>query len=75
MAKVDRVVIGVMSDEMDKAIPAFIIALGAKAYDMEVDMFFTFWVFRFCAIRRRRPVEKILSPGCSAGCCPRESAA
>ncbi len=39
----DRLALGVMSGDLDKTIAAFIIALGAAAYDMEVDMFFTFW--------------------------------
>jgi hypothetical protein len=38
-----RLSIGVMSGNLDTTIAAFIIALGAVAYDMEVDMFFTFW--------------------------------
>ena len=38
-----RLAIGVMSGNLDTTIAAFIIALGAVAYDMEVDMFFTFW--------------------------------
>jgi peroxiredoxin family protein len=39
----DRLALGVMSGNLDTTIAAFIIALGATAYDMEVDMFFTFW--------------------------------
>jgi peroxiredoxin family protein len=39
----DRLSIGVMSGNLDTTIAAFIIALGATAYDMQVDMFFTFW--------------------------------
>jgi peroxiredoxin family protein len=39
----DRLSIGVMSGNLDTTIAAFIIALGAVAYDIEVDMFFTFW--------------------------------
>jgi peroxiredoxin family protein len=38
-----RLSIGVMSGNLDTTIAAFIIALGAVAYDLEVDMFFTFW--------------------------------
>ncbi len=38
-----RLSIGVLSGNLDTTIAAFIIALGAVAYDMEVDMFFTFW--------------------------------
>jgi peroxiredoxin family protein len=39
----DRLTLGVMSGDLDYTIAAFIIALGAVAYDMEVEMFFTFW--------------------------------
>lgn len=39
----DAMTIGVFSGDLDKILAAFIIALGATAYDMEVDMFFTFW--------------------------------
>lgn len=39
----NRLSIGVMSGNLDTTMAAFIIALGAVAYDMEVDMFFTFW--------------------------------
>ncbi len=39
----DRLSIGVLSGNLDTTMAAFIIALGAAAYDMEVDMFFTFW--------------------------------
>jgi peroxiredoxin family protein len=35
--------LGVLSGNLDTTIAAFIIALGAAAYDMPVDMFFTFW--------------------------------
>lgn len=39
----DRLALGVMSGDLDYVMAAFIVALGAAAYDMEVDMFFTFW--------------------------------
>ncbi len=39
----NRLAIGVMAGNFDTTMAAFIIALGAVAYDMEVDMFFTFW--------------------------------
>ncbi|MBN1425994.1 DsrE/DsrF/DrsH-like family protein [Candidatus Fermentibacteria bacterium] len=39
----DRLTLGVMSGDLDYTIAAFIIAVGAAAFDMEVDMFFTFW--------------------------------
>jgi peroxiredoxin family protein len=39
----DKLCLGVMSGDLDNTIATFIIALGAAAYDMEVDLFFTFW--------------------------------
>jgi peroxiredoxin family protein len=39
----DRLVLGVMSGSLDYTLAAFIVALGAAASGMEVDMFFTFW--------------------------------
>jgi len=39
----ERVTLGVLSGDLDKTMAAFIIAIGARAYDYEVDMFFTFW--------------------------------
>ena len=39
----DRLCIGVLSGSLDRIIATFIIALGAAAYDMEVNLFFSFW--------------------------------
>jgi peroxiredoxin family protein len=39
----DRLALGCISGDLDATMAAFIIALGAAAYDMEVDIFFTFW--------------------------------
>ncbi len=39
----EALAIGVINGDLDNVIASFIIALGAAAYDMEVDMFFTFW--------------------------------
>ncbi|NNM86079.1 MAG: NADH dehydrogenase FAD-containing subunit [Phycisphaerales bacterium] len=39
----DHLAIGVMQGDLDSTMAAFIIALGAVAYDIQVDMFFTFW--------------------------------
>ncbi|MEW6515595.1 MAG: DsrE/DsrF/DrsH-like family protein [candidate division FCPU426 bacterium] len=39
----DRLTLGVMKGDLDYTMAAFIIALGAAAYDMQVDLFFTFW--------------------------------
>lgn len=37
----DQLTIGVMSGELERTMVAFIIALGATTFDMEVDMVFT----------------------------------
>jgi len=39
----DRLAMGVMSGSLDQTMAAFIVATGAAAFDMEVDLFFTFW--------------------------------
>ncbi len=39
----DQISIIVFSGELDKALASMIIATGARAMDMEVKMFFTFW--------------------------------
>ena len=39
----DRVTLGLLSGDFDRTMAAFIIALGCRAYDIEVDMFATFW--------------------------------
>jgi peroxiredoxin family protein len=39
----DKITLGIIKGDLDYLIAAFIIALGAAAYDMEVDLFFTFW--------------------------------
>lgn len=56
----DRLSIGVMSGNLDTTIAAFIIALGAVAYDMEVDMFFTFWATAALRDPRKSPPKKLL---------------
>lgn len=43
MAEQERVSIIVFSGDLDKCLAAFIIATGAAASGMRVDMFFTFW--------------------------------
>ncbi len=54
----NRLALGVMTGNLDTTIAAFIIALGATAYDMEVDMFFTFW-----ATAALRDPQKVLRKG------------
>ena len=39
----DQLSMIVFSGDMDKVLAAFIIAIGARAMDIEVKMFFTFW--------------------------------
>lgn len=39
----DNLAMGVMSGNLDEMMAAFIIATGAAAFDMQVDLFFTFW--------------------------------
>ncbi len=39
----DRLTMVVFSGDFDRLVAAFIIALGATAYDMQVDLFVTFW--------------------------------
>ncbi len=56
----DRLCIGVMSGNLDSTIAAFIIALGASAYDMEVDMFFTFWATAALRDPKKRPAKGLL---------------
>jgi len=56
----DRLSIGVMSGNLDTTIAAFIIALGAVAYDIEVDMFFTFWATAALRDSRKAPRKKML---------------
>jgi peroxiredoxin family protein len=42
-AVADRLTLVVFSGDFDHMVAAFIIALGATAYDMQVDLFVTFW--------------------------------
>ena len=56
----DRLSIGVLSGNLDNTIAAFIIALGAIAYDMEVDMFFTFWATAALRDPKKSPAKGLL---------------
>ncbi len=56
----DRLAIGVMSGNLDTTIASFIIALGAAAYDMEVDMFFTFWATAALRNPKKKPSKGLL---------------
>jgi peroxiredoxin family protein len=53
----NRIVFGLLSGNLDTTIAAFICALGARAYDIEVDIFATFW--GIAAFRdRQKKVDK-----------------
>ncbi|MBU2515132.1 DsrE/DsrF/DrsH-like family protein [bacterium] len=39
----NNLTLGVIKGDLDYVMAAFIVAIGAAAYDMQVDMFFTFW--------------------------------
>ena len=56
----DRLSIGVMSGNLDNTIAAFIIALGAVAYDIQVDMFFTFWATAALRDPKKSPAKNLL---------------
>lgn len=56
----NRLSIGVMAGNLDTTIAAFIIALGAVAYDMEVDMFFTFWATAALRDPKKSPRKRFL---------------
>ncbi|MGC9292265.1 MAG: DsrE/DsrF/DrsH-like family protein [Acidobacteriaceae bacterium] len=53
----DHLAIGVMAGNLDTTIAAFIIALGAVAYDIEVDMFFTFWAVAALRDPKKSPAK------------------
>ena len=56
----DRLSIGVMSGNLDNTMAAFIIALGAVAYDIQVDMFFTFWATAALRDPKKSPAKGLL---------------
>jgi peroxiredoxin family protein len=55
----EKVTLIVFSGEMDKALAAFNLAIGAAAMEMEVSMFFTFWGLNVIK-KNQRPIK---SPG------------
>jgi peroxiredoxin family protein len=59
-AGTNRLSIGVMAGNLDTTMAAFIIALGAVAYDMEVDMFFTFWATAALRDPKKAPPKGLL---------------
>jgi peroxiredoxin family protein len=52
----EKVTLAVFSGEMDKALAAFNIAIGAAAMGMEVSMFFTFWGLNIIK-KNERPIK------------------
>jgi peroxiredoxin family protein len=56
----DRLSIGVMAGNLDTTIAAFIIALAAVAYDIEVDMFFTFWAVAALRDPKKSPAKGLM---------------
>ncbi|MCS6770899.1 MAG: FAD-dependent oxidoreductase [Kiritimatiellae bacterium] len=48
----------VFSDDLDKALAAFVIANGARAMGMEVTMFFTFWGLNILRKSQSPPLKK-----------------
>jgi peroxiredoxin family protein len=68
----NRVSIIVFSGDLDKVLPAFIIATGAAAMGMQVSLFFTFWGLN--ALKKRRdlsgkgfPLTQTLAPSSELG--------
>lgn len=62
----DRMSIVVFSNDLDKAIAAFILATGAAALGMEVNMFFTFWGTAILKnpkkmVRGKTPIQKMFA--------------
>lgn len=56
----DNLAIGVLSGDLDSTIAAFIISLGAAAYDMQVDLFFTFWAIAALRDPKKKPKKDLL---------------
>jgi peroxiredoxin family protein len=52
----DQLSMIVFSGDMDKVLAAFVVATGARAMDMEVKMFFTFWAT--AVLRDKKKVGK-----------------
>jgi len=56
----DKLTLGVISGDLDYTMAAFIVALGAVAYDMEVDLFFTFWSIAALRDPKKKPKKDFL---------------
>lgn len=56
----DKLALGLMSGDLDYTIATFIIALGAAAYDMEVDIFVTFWGLSALRDPKKKPKKNFM---------------
>jgi len=56
----NKLALGIMSGNLDNTIAAFIVSLGAAAYDMEVDLFFTFWGLSALRDPKKKPKKDLL---------------
>ena len=61
----DRATLVVFSNDLDKVLAAFVIAIGAAAAGLQTSMFFTFWGLsvlrrRGASGRGKRPLERLL---------------
>jgi len=56
----ERLAIGVLSGNLDTTLAAFIISLGAAAYDIEVDLFFTFWAIAALRDPKKKAQKKFM---------------
>ena len=56
----NKLTLGLISGDLDYTMAAFIIALGASVYDMEVDMFFTFWATAALRDPKKKVSKKFL---------------
>lgn len=54
----DQLSIVVFSGDLDKVLAAMIIATGARAMDMEVKLFFTFWATTMLRDKKKNPKGK-----------------
>jgi len=57
----DRLAIGLISGSLDRLLATFIISLGATAYDMEVDLFFSFWSIAALRDAKKKAKKNFLS--------------
>ena len=56
----DKLTMGLISGNLDSTMAAFIEGIGAAAYDMEVDFFFSFWSVAALRDPKKRPKKNLL---------------